>query len=1035
MRQRGEVAAWLAVLLSCGGAGGGSADGSPGFDAVEGGTDVPDALAGDAAPSEEGADGVTRPEPGSCEPNAAPFPVRPEPPIPATLPFLRVDGRDIVNEDGAPVALRGVNFGSWLLVESWIAGIGVMDEGDLLETLDARAAELGVADLLEAAKAETALEWTLEMTAHRVLVERWRQRTLDAADEGRREAVLALWAWFDDQPWVFEERSLWEWLERRFGAQGARDLRRAFQDHFITEADVAQVAALGLNAIRVPVFYLNLESDVKGDNAFDEEGFRRLDTLALWARKHGVYLILDLHGAAGGQSTAWHTGLPDGGSLWERPECIARTARLWKALASYFAGDPHVAAYDLLNEPMSVQSAQQYREVHDVIYRAIREADPAHIVMVEDGYKAPGVLVSPREMGWENAMFSIHLYVDPPAKPGDYAAALERSLRVAETYYEYSTRYDCPLLLGEFNPETDALWGPAAMDAALAALNRRGVHWTVWTWKYAWPGSMWGVLTKPEGEARPVDVGQGTFQEVLAGFEGLDSAEFVVDTEYAGVLKSRAADRVMPLRLGEIHETRVVEAWPGGAVRVGVGKRPVTPEFEPYDDQNGSLRWEPGEPFDDRNANGVLDTLWMGGMGPRQPTGVLDDLWARAVAFDFGGKAVVVVAVDTLGVSMRRADAIRRRVVKGAPAGLDVAAGRIVIAATHTHAGPDTIGIFGPDDLTAAWDGAYLDFIEDQATAAALEALGSLREARLFFAEGACGADCVVDPDPPEHTDPYVGILQARDVAGGEVIATLVSVANHPEALWGRNTLISSDFPHVLRERIEADQGGMAVYVSADEGLMQTPAKDVPEGPDRMDHIGNLYADAVLAALGAAVEVPPEAPVTFGQATIPTRLDNVGLYVAVQLDIAEGYKEYLYWIEDDPMCGDMGCLDVPVTALRLGDVATVVTFPGEVVPELVTGEITTPWELGDALVYPNAPHEPALVDHLATPGRFVVGLANAEVGYIYPKCTYAPAAIGSQIHGGGPDAAMAVMSGVASLLDAVNEAHGGQVGSMARENQ
>ncbi len=536
MKRPGGEAAWLALLLACGGGGGGgSPDGTPAPDAVDGGPEASEVLDGDAPSPDSGEPGG--PEPGSCEPHAAPVPVRPEPRIPPTLPWLRVDGRDLVDEAGNPVALRGVNFGSWLLVESWIAGIGGMDEGGLLEALDAKAAELGVGDLLEAAKAETALEWTLEKTAHRVLVDRWRQRMVETAGEDRRDAVLALWAWFDGQPWVFEERSLWQWLERRFGPQGARDLRRAFQDHFITEADVEQVAALGLNAIRVPVFYLNLESDVKGPNAFDEEGFRRLDTLALWARKHRVYLILDLHGAPGGQSTASHTGLWDGGSLWERPECIARTARLWQALASYFAGDPHVAAYDLLNEPMSVQNAQQYQEVHDAIYRAIREVDPDHIVMVEDGYQAPGVLVSPREMGWENAMFSIHLYPDPPKTPGEYGAAMDRALKVAESYYEYSERYDCPLLLGEFNPETDAVWGPAAMDAALAALNRRGVHWTVWTWKFAWPGSMWGVMTKPPGAAAPVDVGEGTYEEVLAGFEGLDSAHFVVNTEYAGVLR------------------------------------------------------------------------------------------------------------------------------------------------------------------------------------------------------------------------------------------------------------------------------------------------------------------------------------------------------------------------------------------------------------------------------------------------------------------------------------------------------------------
>lgn len=1006
----------LVVLVACSGGDGGDRN----RDAGDARDNPADAIIGDTGPDTSAEAGS--PEPGSCEPLDAPFPVRPAPTTPATLPWLRVEGREVLDEAGNPVALRGVNFGSWLLVEPAIAGIGVVDEEGLLAALDDKAAMLGVADLLEAARAETADEWTAGTTAHRVLVERWRQRMMETAGD-RQDGVLALWAWFDDQPWVFEERSLWAWLARRFGVEGMRDLRRTFQERFITEADVEKVASLGLNAIRVPVFYLNLETDVRGENAFDEEGFQRLDTLALWARKYRVYLILDLHGAPGGQSAGADTGLPDGGRLWERPECIARTARLWAALASYFAGDPHIAAFDLLNAPRGARDAKQYRLVHDAIYRAIREVDPKHIVMVEDGGLDSGRLSSPKEMDWENAMFSFHWSVDPPAKPGEYAAALEQHLRLAEQYYDYSQRYDCPLLLGALHPGTDAVWGPAAMDAALRVLNRRGVHWTVWTWKHARPGPTWGVLTKPKALASPVDVGQGTYEEVRAGFEGLDSANFVVNTEYAGVLRERAADRVMPLRLGEIHETRMVERLPGGPVRVGVGKRLVTPDFEPYEDRNGNLRWDNGEPFEDRDEDGVLDTLWMGGMGPRQPTGVLDDLWARAVAFVFGEKAVVLVAVDTLGLSLRRADAIRRRVVKAAPPGIHLVPERVVVASTHTHAGPDTTGIFGPDSLMPAWDGAYLDRIEDQSVQAAITALSSLREARLFFAAGACAAECVVDPDPPHHTDPYVGVLQARDADSGLALATIVSVANHPETLWARNSLISSDFPHVLRERLEKTLGGMALYVSADLGLMQTPTKDVPEGPERMEHIGNLYADAVLTALEAAVEVPPDAPVTLGHATIPTRLDNVSLYVAVQMDIAEGYKEYLYWIEDHPLCGDLGCLDVSATVLRLGDVVTLVTFPGEVVPELVTGEITVPWELGPALIFPDAPHEPALVDHLKTPGRFVVGLANAEVGYIYPKCTHAPAAVWSQAHGGGPDVAMLFMTGLTSLLDAVNEVH------------
>ena len=1029
MRRRFRVGFWAGfctVAVACG-PGRGAQGRDEGADAA--GFEVPDAEAGEILEdlATEHPDVSTTTEPGSCEPASGPFPVRPTPPFPATRSFLRVQGRDLVDESGRPVALRGVNFGSWLLIENWIAGIGRMDEGDLLKALDQQAEALGVSDLLQAAKAETALEWTLEQTAHRVLVERWRKRMMElTADDASRAAVEALWAWFDGQPWIFEERSLFEYLARRFGPDGAQQAIETFRDHFITERDVQRVAELGLNAIRVPVFYLALETDQKGtENHFLEQGFRRLDTLALWARKHGVYLILDLHGAPGGQSTAWHTGLWDGGALWTRPECIERTARVWKALASYFAGDPHIAAYDLLNEPMSVENAQQYAGVHDAIYRAIREVDPDHVVMIEDGYRAPSVLVSPKEMGWTNAMFSIHLYVDPPKTPGAYAKSLDEALRLAESYYEYSARYDVPLLLGEFNPETNAAWGPAAMDEALAVLNRRGVHWTVWTWKYAGSDSMWGVWRRPAEAANPVDVADADLSGVLQGFRGLDSEQFVENADYAEALKARAADAVRPLALGEIHRIQKVQSLGPGPVRVGTARRAVTPAFEPYENLNPeeNLVWDPGEPFEDLNGNQTLDTFWIGGMGPRQPTGVHDDLWARAVALAFGPDAVVLVSVDALGLSMKRVERIRTRVLQAVPAGIRLDPERVVVAATHTHAGPDTIGIFGPDSLVPGWDEAYLAQVEQEASSAAVEALASLRDAHLQFAHAECGAACVMDADPPVHTDPSVDVLVARDAASDEVLATLVTVANHPEALWSRNTLISSDYPHVLRERIEQAVGGLAIDFSGALGLMQTPAKDVPEGIARMEYLGNQYADVVLDALANAVEVPDGVLVTFGYATAPVALENVALFVAVQMDIAEGYKDYLYWVEDDPRCGGMGCMDLPVAVLRLGDLATLVTAPGELVPELVTGEITVPSELGSDLVFPDAPHEPALLDHLATPGRFVVGLANAEVGYLYPKCTYAPAAIFSQQHGPGPNAAMDLMTALASLLDRVNQVH------------
>jgi len=479
----------------------------------------------------------------------------------------------------------------------------------------------------------------------------------------------------------------------------------------------------------------------------------------------------------------------------------------------------------------------------------------------------------------------------------------------------------------------------------------------------------------------------------------------------------------------DVHATRVVERLGSGAIAAGVGMTLITPDFEGYTDQNLNLRWDEGEPFDDKNGNDKLDTLYMGGMGLRQPTGVHDDLSARALALSFGGRVVVILELDALGVSIKRMDDLRSRALADLPAGIDLVAERIWVANTHTHSAPDTIGIFGPEEnlgggkMKGSYDEAYLQLVVERGAEAVLAAVADLRPATLSATHATCGEGFVVDADPPFHTDPYVGILQAREAGGDAVIATFVTIANHPETLWTDDTEISADFPHVLRTRLEADVGGLALYASADAGLMQTPAKEGEPGFERMQLIGDRYADAVLEALPTALDLPPDATITYGRATIPTELENVELYAGVQLGIAEGYRDYLYWIKDDPLCGKLGCLDLPVMALRLGDLVTLLSLPGEAVPELVTGDITVPTELGDAVLYPDAPLEPVVEDHLATAERFLIGLANAEVGYLFPKVTFAPSEVWSQRHGPGPNAAMTVFTGVAALLDQQNALH------------
>ena len=527
----------LALLLGCGGAA-----------APDAGADAP-AIDTPALP----VPGERLPVPPPCGPNGdTAAPARIAPVHPATLGMLRVEGTRLVDESGAEVALRGVNAGSWLQTESWILGLGAGYDDDFLAAMVAEAEARGLTDLLGAARGTNAADFLLERRSRWALVQEWRGAMWRRAAPERRAEVEAYWAWVDAQPWLYEEESLWAYFEERFGAAEADALRTALQDRWFTELDVERMAALGLTAIRLPVWYRQLEEDLPDGTArYRPEGWRRLDLAVDWARAHGLYVILDLHGAPGGQSVYDHQGLRYGGDLFRRSECVDRTAALWAALAEHFAGEPHIAAYDLLNEPQT-DSAEDWARVHDALYDAVRAVDAVHVVMAEDGYAGPEGVRSPRELGWENAMFSIHIYPFGWDGAAGYAAAIERSL--SDWGAVWDARFGVPLLLGEFS---SAPGGPAgitaaeqvaAMDAAMRLLGERGVHWTSWTWRFH-SETTWGVYHPPAGAMGFFDPQDATLAEVQARFAAMDPAAWVPLTGFPEALAARAADPLSPLAL------------------------------------------------------------------------------------------------------------------------------------------------------------------------------------------------------------------------------------------------------------------------------------------------------------------------------------------------------------------------------------------------------------------------------------------------------------------------------------------------------
>src|SRR5947208_942206 len=139
------------------------------------------------------------------------------------------------------------------------------------------------------------------------------------------------------------------------GPRKAEFLFERWLDYFLGEDDIRFIKQTGANVIRPALNYRHFESDAE-PFAYDERAFARLDQLLQWCAQHELYVILDMHSVQGSQNPDWHSDNKTRYALfWEHAHFQDRFVALWEALARRYAGNPTIAAYDVMNEPMTAQ--------------------------------------------------------------------------------------------------------------------------------------------------------------------------------------------------------------------------------------------------------------------------------------------------------------------------------------------------------------------------------------------------------------------------------------------------------------------------------------------------------------------------------------------------------------------------------------------------------------------------------------------------------------------------------------------------------
>lgn len=203
-----------------------------------------------------------------------------------------------------------------------------------------------------------------------------------------------------------------------------------------------------------------------------------------------------------------------------------------------------------------------------------------------------------------------------------------------------------------------------------------------------------------------------------------------------------------------------------------------------------------------------------GGVGPGRPaTGKQGELTARAMVFEQGDTKVAFVQLDLLGFP----SVLCARVHKQVPR---IAADNILIGSTHTHSAPDCYGFPGLNGK-ASGDLKFMDFVCNQAAAAINKALDGLQPAQLKIATGEAQGKIAYNYYAPELYDPRMTVIQAV-TPEGKPIGTLVNYAVHPEVLGNGVGLVSPDLVGPLCDKLEADLGGMGMFMNGAQGGMIT---------------------------------------------------------------------------------------------------------------------------------------------------------------------------------------------------------------------
>jgi aryl-phospho-beta-D-glucosidase BglC (GH1 family) len=282
-------------------------------------------------------------------------------------------------------------------------------------------------------------------------------------------------------------------FDRLLGPQKASAFWKQFRDTYVGRDDIQFIKSAGFNTVRIPLHWNLFMTE---DGTIRGEGWALLDRVLGWVKEAGLYAIVDLHAAPGGQTGINHDDGPGYPLMFYVPRDRDLTVKLWRAIAERYRGNPAILGYDLLNEPIApyhdvATLNPRLEPFYKRITTAIREVDPGRIVFLAAGQWSSSFDMFGPPFA-DNLAYTYH----------SFWASTKRD--AIQRHLNFSARYDVPLFLGETGELTDE-W-----NADFRALHEaHGIGWSFWTYKNMDTTSTVVSVSRPEGWSEIVAYADG----------------------------------------------------------------------------------------------------------------------------------------------------------------------------------------------------------------------------------------------------------------------------------------------------------------------------------------------------------------------------------------------------------------------------------------------------------------------------------------------------------------------------------------------